>query len=172
MGKRPSPNEYSAQQSRYVDLVQEEDIVAALEKQSRTTAAMLSRLSDAEASFRYAPDKWSVKGIIGHVGDSERVFAYRALAISRGEAASLPGYDENEYARAANFDTRTLFDLVDEYVAIRKATVALFRGLSDEAWDRRGVANGNPITVRGQAYVALGHERHHLNVLREKYLSS
>ena len=171
MSKRPSPNEYSAQQSRYVDLVQEEDIVAALEKQSRTTAAMLSRLSDAEASFRYAPDKWSVKGIIGHVSDSERVFAYRALAISRGEAASLPGYDENEYAKAANFDTRTLFELVDEYVAIRKATVALFRGLSDKAWDRRGVANGSPITVRGQAYVALGHERHHLKVLREKYLN-
>jgi hypothetical protein len=171
MSNRPAPSEYSAQQSRYVDLVPEEDIVAALEEQARTSAAMFSRLSDAEASFRYAPDKWSVKGIIGHVGDSERVFAYRALAIARGEAVSLPGFDENGYAKSAMFDDRTLTELVDEYVAIRKATVALLRGLPDEAWDRRGVANENAITVRGQAYVALGHERHHLNVLRERYLN-
>jgi hypothetical protein len=171
MSNRPAPNEYSEEQRRYVDLVPEEDIVAAMEEQSKATASMLSRLSDAEAAFRYAPDKWSVKGIIGHVGDCERVFAYRALAISRGESTSLPGFDENEYAKAANFDERPLSELVDEYVAVRKATVALFRGLPAEAWDRRGVANKHPITVRGQAYVALGHERHHLNVLRDSYLN-
>jgi len=163
------PAEYAPYFQRYVSNVTEDDVLGALETQGRDTAALLARLDDAKASYRYAPEKWSVKQIVGHVTDAERVFAYRALAIARGEQASLPGFDENDYVRNADFDRRSIGELAAEYAAARAATLAMFRGFSDEAWQRRGTANNNAISARALAHVALGHERHHLRVLREKY---
>lgn len=147
----------------------EDDVIGAMEAQTRETAALLARLDDDKASYRYAPDKWSIKQLVGHVTDGERVFAYRALAIARGEQASLPGFDENDYVRNAGFDDRSIGELAAEYAAARAATLAMFHGFSDEAWRRRGVANNNAISTRALAHVMLGHERHHLRVLREKY---
>ncbi len=169
MSHRPAATEYAPYQQVYIDLVPEEDIVSALEKQGRETAALLHMISDEKASFRYAPEKWSVKQVVGHFTDTERIFCYRALAIARGEAKSLPGFDEKAYAAASDADRRKIGDLAAEYEAVRQATVALFRGLSPEAWKRSGVANEKPVTVRAVAHVVLGHERHHLRVLRERY---
>ncbi len=169
MSNRPAATEYPAYIQRYIDLVPEEDITAGLEKQGRETAALLRLLSEEKASFRYAPDKWSVKQVVRHFTDAERVFCYRALAIARGEKVSLPGFDEQAYAAASDADQQAIRDLASEYEAVRRSTVALFRGFSAEAWNRSGTANNNPATVCGLAYTTLGHERHHLRVLRERY---
>ena len=154
---------------RYVDLVPEKDITAALEQQGRVTAAMLRGLDEKKAAFRYEPEKWSVKQVVGHFTDTERIFGYRALAIARGETKSLPGFDENAYAAAADFDHRPMRDLAGDYEVVRRSTVALFRSLSEDAWSRSGKANEVDVDVRGLAYMTLGHERHHLRVLRERY---
>jgi hypothetical protein len=169
---RPQANEHAPYFSRYIDLVPEDDIVHALEAQGRETAALLAGVSEEKSSFRYAPEKWSVKQIIGHVTDAERVFAYRLLCIARGEAKPLPGFDENDYVRNANFDGLSFAELVEGFAATRRASFALLRGLSDEAWARVGTANDKQISVRAIAYTLLGHERHHMRVLRERYLSA
>ena len=154
----------------YVANVPEEDILSAIEEQSSETQRLIASLDDERASYRYAEGKWSVKEVIGHITDAERVFGYRALCISRGEKNSLPGFDENEYMRYANFDDWRIGDLAESYALVRRANIVLFRNLPDEAWDRRGVANNNAVTVRALAYIIVGHERHHLKVLRERYL--
>lgn len=169
MSTRPAATDIPHFYRSYVALVPEENIVSALEEQGRKTAALLRSVGDEKASFRYAPEKWSVKGVVGHFTDAERIFAYRALAIARGESKSLPGFDEKAYAVAADFDRRTFREMVDEYEAARRSTVALFRGLSDDAWKRSGVANEVTVSVRSLAYIMLGHERHHLGVLRDRY---
>jgi len=169
---RPQANEHHPYFSRYIDLVPEEDIVGAMEAQARDTAALLAGVGEEKAAFRYAPKKWSVKQVVGHVTDAERVFGYRLLAIARGETQSLPSFDEGDYMRAANFDDRPFADLVDELAAVRHATLLMLRGLSDEAWTRIGTANNAATSARAVAYTLLGHERHHVKVLRERYLAS
>ena len=165
----PETNEYAPAYANYVKNVVEDDVMAALEAQTAETAALLARIDDDKASHRYEPGKWSVKEVVGHFTDAERVFLYRALAIARGDKASLPGFDENEYMRNANFDARSMRSIADEYSAARAATLATFRGFSDEAWQRSGTANNTPVSVRAIAHICLGHERHHLRVLRERY---
>lgn len=169
MSNRPAVNEYSEGVKGYIALVPEEDVTAALEKQGRETVALFRMLTDQKGSFRYAPGKWSVKEVIGHIADMERVFTYRALCIARGEKASLPGVEENEYAAEAAFDRLALGDLIDGYEAVRRATVALFRNLQPGKWTAMGTANEKPVSVRALAYGILGHERHHLKILRERY---
>jgi DinB superfamily len=165
----PEAAEYAPFYANYIRNVTEDDVVAALEAQSRETAALLARVDEEKASYRYDPDKWSVKEVVGHFTDAERVFAYRALAIARGDKASLPGFDENEYMRQANFGERSMKSIANEYAASRASTLAAFRGFSDAAWQRIGTANNTPVSVRAIAHICLGHERHHLNVLRERY---
>ena len=165
----PNPTEYASAYAGYVGNVTEDDVVGALESQSAETSALLARIDDAKASHRYAPEKWSVKEVVGHFTDAEVVFAYRALAIARGDTASLPGFDENDYMRNANFEQRSMRSIAEGYAAARASTLALFRGFSDEAWRRSGTANNKPVSVRAIAHIVLGHERHHLRVLRERY---
>ena len=153
----------------YVNLVPEDDIVAAIEDQATKTQKLLSSIDDTRAEYRYAEGKWSIKEVLGHLTDAERVFAFRALAIARGETQPLPGFDENEYVRNASFDSWTLGDLVESYALTRRATVLLFRNLSPEAWERRGIANETPISIRAIARIIVGHERHHINTLKERY---
>ena len=131
----------------------------------RTFAAV----DDGKAAFAYAPGKWSVRRVLQHVVDGERLFCYRALCIARGETASLPGFDEDLYAANDGSDGRRLAAIVDEFSAVRAATVALFRGLSAAAWRRRGVANGKPASVASLAWIVAGHELHHAAVLAERY---
>ena len=127
-------------------------------------------LSDRDANFRYAEGKWSIKEVIGHIADVERIFVFRALCFARGEAVALPGFDENEYARQSNAGSRPLKDLVDELRTVRAATVSFFAGLSEKELLRRGTANQNGYTVRALAFIIAGHERHHVRIVAERYL--
>jgi hypothetical protein len=167
---RPQTGEYASYYQRYVDLATEDDIVAALDAQSHETATLLGGISEQQASHRYEPDKWSVKQLVGHIADSERIFAYRALRIARGDTTPLPGFEQDPYVANAASDDRPIGDLVEEFAAVRKANVMMLRALPAEAWDRVGTASDNSVTVRALAFIMLGHERHHLRILRERYL--
>jgi len=167
---RPLPGEYGAHAEPDIDRVRGNDAVAALEAQQLEFTMLLRSLDESRiAGRRYAPDKWTVKEVIGHVIDDERIFAYRALCIARGDPNPLQSFDEKAYVAGANFEERTLASLVDEYALVRGATIALFRSLSDEASLRRGTVAGYQATVRGLAFHIAGHELHHVTVLRERY---
>ena len=169
---RPQAGEYGSFYQRYIDLASEEDVVAALDAQSQETAALLGGLSEEQASQRYAPDKWSIKQLVGHVADSERIFAYRALSIARGETKPLPGFDQEPYVANSGADDRSISDLAGELAAVRRANLMMLRALPEEAWRRIGTASDNPISVRAIAFIILGHERHHVRILRERYLGA
>jgi DinB superfamily len=166
----PDASEYAPYYGRYITLVGGHDVVAALEDQPRDTLALLSTLSEEQGDYRYAPDKWSIKEMLGHLIDTERVFAYRALCFARNDRTPLASFEQDDYVRAGGFDDRRLADLIEEFICVRRASVCLFRPLSAEVWTRRGVASGNPVSVRALAYIIAGHELHHRRVLREKYL--
>jgi len=168
---RPQAGEYAPYYERYISLVHSNDILAALDEQRRETLLLLSGRTEEEGNHRYAPDKWSVKEVLGHLNDSERVFAYRALRISRNDQTHIEGFEQDDYVKFGPFAKRTLEDLVEDYIAVRRATLTLFRNLSEEAWTRRGVANKNEVTVRALAYIIAGHEMHHRRILQEKYLN-
>jgi uncharacterized damage-inducible protein DinB len=168
----PQAGEYGSYYQRYIDNATEDDVVAALDAQSHETATLLGSLTDQQASHRYEPDKWSIKQLLGHVTDAERIFAYRALSIARGETQALPGFDQEPYVANAASDERSLSDLAEELAAVRRANVMMFRALPEEAWQRIGTASENPISVRAIAFIILGHERHHLRILRERYLAT
>ena len=129
----------------------------------------LSPLSDEQARYRYASGKWSIKELVGHLSDAERIFAYRLLRIGRGDETPLSGFEENDYVRSAGSDGRPFGELLDEWAATRDATAALVRGMPTEAWERRGTANGVGVTARALAYIILGHVEHHRRVLEERY---
>ena len=169
MSSRPQPDEYAGHFGRYIDGVPDGDVVALLESQGNATQQLLASIAEEKGSFRYEPGKWSIKQVVGHITDAERVFSYRLMAIARGEKQSLPGFEENDYVEAGNFDARPLAELAEGLAATRRATLALVRSLDDAAWDRRGVASNNPISARALAWVTAGHERHHVKILRERY---
>lgn len=166
---RPTATDYAPPHASYVDLVAEEDILSAMEEQSSETQKILARLDEGRAGYRYAAGKWSIKEVIGHMVDSERIIAYRTLCVARGDTQPLPGFEEGDYVANASFDSWKLGDLAEEYALVRRSNIVLFRNLPPEAWDRRGTANAFPVSVRGLAYVIVGHERHHLGVLRSRY---
>jgi len=145
------------------------DAVAQLETQGARTAALLATVSEERAGFRYAPGKWSVRELVGHLADSERIMSYRALRIGRGDATPLAGFDQDTYIATAGFDARPLADLARELALVRAATVALFAHFDDAAFARRGTANDNPVSVRALAAIIAGHELHHLAILAERY---
>lgn len=169
---RPDQNEYTPYYYQYIKLVPQNNILEYLNQQLDETIKLFTGVSEEKAMFRYAPDKWSVKEVLGHIMDGERIFAYRALCISRGEKNSLPGFEQNDYVANANFDELKLTDIMDEFVALRKSNLKMFGNFSEEMWTRRGIANKNEVTVRAVAYVLAGHALHHLNVIRERYLNA
>ncbi len=169
---RPEPGEYAAYYEKYISLVPGDDIAGALEMQRVHTMQLFAGRSEREGNFRYAPDKWTVKDVLGHVTDSERIFAYRALRIARGDKTPIEGFEQDDYVRGAGFNERMLANLVEEYADVRSATLALFRSFSNEAWLRRGTANKNEVSVRALAYMTAGHELHHRQILEERYFSA
>jgi DinB superfamily len=169
---RPQPGEYAPYYERYVSLVQGEDILNTLDQQRREAMLLLSCRDDDEGDFRYAPEKWSAKEVLGHVCDTERVFAYRALRFSRVDATPLEGFEQDDYVRNGAFSQRPLSDLVEDFIAVRRATLSLLRNLDEAAWVRRGIANKNEVSVRALAYIIAGHELHHRRILEEKYFSA
>jgi len=167
---RPDSSEYASFYAGYVSLVPEGDVLDLLARQIDDTAALIGGLNETQAGYRYAPGKWSIREIVGHVADAERVFSYRALRIGRNDQTPLPSFDENAWMPYGNFDARPLADLLSELRAVRQSTLALYRSFTPEAVARRGVASQKDISVRAIIYVTAGHERHHVTVLRERYL--
>jgi DinB superfamily len=169
---RPQSGEYAQYYDRYISLIQGEDILDTLDQQRRQTMLLLSGRDDEDGDFHYSPEKWSAKEVLGHVCDTERIFAYRALRISRADATPLEGFEQDDYVRSGPFARRRLADLVEDFIAVRRATLSLLRNLDEAAWGRRGIANKNEITVRALAYIIAGHELHHRRILEEKYFAA
>lgn len=167
---RPGNDEYAPHYGTYVSKVTETDVVASLIAQKQSTADLLAGLSEAKAAHRYAPGKWTVREVIGHLSDAERIFAYRCLRIARGDQTALPGFDENAYVPAAGFERRTLKSVAAEYASVRDATLSMIDGLTPEALALMGTASEKPVSARALVFIIAGHEKHHLGVLKEKYL--
>ncbi|HEX7121909.1 MAG TPA: DinB family protein [Gemmatimonadaceae bacterium] len=169
---RPENGEFASYYARYLERLPDGDIVRFLDEQIVETLSLLASVPEERAGHRYAAGKWSIREVVGHLCDSERVMAYRATRFARADQTELPGFDENSYVANGRFDERTLASLADECEAVRWASVALFDSLNDEELMRRGVANGHPVTVRALAWIIAGHERHHVELLRTRYLAT
>ena len=167
MSNQPKPDEYLPFQEKYVQLIGDEPIAQLLEGLKDSTYTFLSAITNAD--YAYAEGKWTVKQLVGHMIDAERTFAYRILAFSRGQE-ELPGFDENTYVEKATFNTRTLQDLADEFKAVREANLYLFRSLTPQQIEATGIANGSVITVNALLYITAGHEMHHINIIKQRYL--
>jgi hypothetical protein len=168
---RPSQAEFAPYYQDYVDQVSESDIMQVLRSELDDLDVLLSRVPAEKETYAYADGKWTIREIVGHLIDGERVFGYRALCIARGEKQNLPGFDQNDYMATAPYKAIELEDLLSEMRLVRLSNIAMFRSLDEEAWERVGTANENQVTVRALAFIMAGHLRHHMNVLRERYLS-
>jgi hypothetical protein len=166
---RPQPGEAGDFYLRYIDRVKGDDPLAFLEEQAEEALALLGKVSEDRSLYRYAPDKWSLRQVLSHVNDSERIFTGRALWFARGLGDPLPGFDQDVSVAAAGADQVSWARHLEEFAAIRRASIAFFRNLPSEAWMRRGIASDNPFTVRALAYIVPGHVAHHLAVVRERY---
>jgi uncharacterized damage-inducible protein DinB len=167
---KPDEGEYASFYETYVSLVPAGDVVEALSRQLEEVTSLFGGISEERAGHAYAEGKWTIRQVVGHVVDGERIFAYRALAIARGERQPLPGMDQDEYMASSDFDSRALADIAAEFAHERAANVHMFRGLSEEAWLRRGTASEREVSVRALAHIIVGHVAHHVNVLRARYL--
>jgi uncharacterized damage-inducible protein DinB len=165
-------NEYASYYSTYVDLVPEGDMISILMHQMEETEDIIKDLTEQQAHFSYGVGKWSIKEVIGHIADTERIMGYRLLSFARGEKAELPGYDDNDYVRNASFNGLSLQDLLENFQITRKSTLQLIKSLPSEAFLRRGKANGSEVSVRALVYIIAGHELHHRNLIKERYMSS
>ncbi|WP_151734364.1 DinB family protein ['Paenibacillus yunnanensis' Narsing Rao et al. 2020] len=171
MHQRPEANEYNEFQKGYIAHVPAEgDLREILREQTETLTGLFGSLSEEQGNYRYAPEKWSIKELIGHLTDNDRIMSYRLLCFARGEEALLPGYEEKGYVAAGNFGRFTLAEMVQHYRIVRQSTQALLDSLEDDAWTRAGRFGGVQMTVRAQAALIIGHELHHLQVLKERYL--
>lgn len=168
---RPEPGEYAPHYDRYISLIAGPDILTTLDSQRRQTMLLLSGHDESEGDIRYAPGKWSAKEVLGHVCDTERIFAYRALRIARGDKTPIEGFEQDDYVRNSPFGSVALGEVIEDYIAVRRATLTLLRNLDGAAWMRRGVANKNEVSVRAIAYTIAGHELHHRRILEEKYFT-
>ena len=167
---RPAATDHAPYYNTYVQVVPEGDVIALLERQGRETVALLRSIGEEKSHHRYAAGKWTIREVVGHVSDAERVFTYRALSFARGDPNSLPSFDENAWAAESNAESRSLSALIDDFAAVRAATVALYRGFSEKEIRRAGTASGQRVTVGAIAYIVAGHEKHHVRILKEKYL--
>jgi len=168
---RPEPGEYAPYYDRYISLIGGTVILGTLDTQRRQMMLLLSGRDEADGDFRYAADKWNAKEVLGHVCDTERVFAYRALRIARGDRTPMEGFEQDDFVRNGPFAQAPMEEIVEDYIAVRRATLTLLRNLDEAAWTRRGVANKNEVSVRALAYIIAGHEVHHRRILEEKYFS-
>ena len=167
---RPGTDEFAPYYGRYINLIGDTDILELLANQIHETLETFGALREDQANFRYAPGKWTIKEMVGHMVDTERIMAYRALRFARNDQTPLPGFEQDDYVKFGGFEHCRLADLLAEFKVIRDASLRMFNGLEAEAWTRSGVASGNKMSVRALAYIIAGHEQHHRNILREKYL--
>jgi hypothetical protein len=170
--KRPDATEYAPYYGKYVSLVADGDVVESLNRQLDESLALLGQIAEVQADFRYAPGKWSIKELVGHMIDTERIFSYRALRFARNDKTPLNGFEQDDYIRGASFDDYTLADLASEFAHVRRASLSLFKHLNEEAWNRTGTASDSHVSVRALAYIIAGHELHHMEILRSRYLQN
>ena len=166
---RPAADEFAPYYGTYINKVADGDIVATLKAQIGPTLDFLRGIPESRGGHRYAEGKWSIREVVGHLSDAERIFGYRALRFARADATALPGFDENEFMRQSRLDDRSLASLIAEFEAVRTASVALFDGLFPEEWTRHGSASGKDVSVRALAWIMAGHEVHHVEVLKSRY---
>jgi len=167
---RPNPGDYDPYFERYIKLIEGDDIIKILYEQNKITRELINSISDYKGNYRYADGKWTIKEVIGHILDSERILAYRALSLARGEKKSLPGFDHEDYVREGNFNSRELLELCFEFKLLRESNLLQFKNFSEDMLCKKGFADEASVTVLALLYIIGGHEKHHLNVLEEKYL--
>ncbi len=166
---RPNPADYNSYYETYIKEIEGNDILKILNEQNKKTQEVLNSFSEHKGNYRYADGKWTVKEVVGHLLDTERVFAYRALCIARGEKKSLPGFEQDDYVKDGNFNSRNLSDLNYEFRLLRESNLLLFRSFSEDMLNKRGTANSSAITVRAILWIIAGHEKHHVKILLERY---
>ncbi|HEY9420277.1 MAG TPA: DinB family protein [Thermoanaerobaculia bacterium] len=169
MIEKPSESEYAPFYAGYIAKVPAAGVLEILERQSSELRQLAAATTPEREVFRYAPGKWSVREVLGHLIDGERIFGYRAFRIGRGDRTPLPGFDENEYVAASGYNNRDLASLVDEFALVRGGNLAVLHAFSEEDWRRLGTANGQPVSVRALAFIMAGHVNHHLALLSERY---
>lgn len=168
---RPAKTEHAPFFENYISLVEDPDIVSALTSQMPETNKTLAGIAEEKSLFRYAEGKWSIRELVGHLIDGERIMAYRALRFARNDQTPLEGFEQDEYIENADFDSVSLSELAAELALVRESSILMFKNLPEAAWTRSGLASGNLVTVRALAYIIAGHELHHMKILREKYLN-
>jgi uncharacterized damage-inducible protein DinB len=166
---RPDKTDYAPFYAGYVDALEGDNGIDILVSQSTATQELLNSFSEAKGNYAYAEGKWTVKEVVGHLIDAERIFAYRALCIARGEKKSLPGFEQNDYVATGNFNSRQLFDLNYEFRLLRESNILMFKGFNEFMLNQRGIANDKEVTVRALLFITAGHEKHHMKVLKERY---
>jgi hypothetical protein len=166
---KPDSTEYAPYFDRYIGKVPSGDIIDLLRQQLDSVAALIKGLDETRGNFRYAPGKWTIKELLGHVIDTERVFAYRALVFARNDSSELPGFEQEPWAEHANYAALSIDDIAAQFESVRRSTILLFQHLDDKAWDRKGVADGKNMTTRAAAFVIAGHTQHHLDILASRY---
>ena len=167
---KPNPGDYAQYYGQYISLLPDEDILVILEDQKKTSEEFLKALSEEQGNISYAEGKWTIREVIGHIIDVERVMAYRALCFSRGEKQEQPGFEQEDYITNGNYNHRALNDLISEFVAVRKSNLFMFKSFSDEMLKQSGIASDNKVTVLALIYIIAGHEKHHVKIIKEKYL--
>lgn len=167
---RPAKTDYAEYYQKYIDLIESEDIIQVLSSLNEEASDIFNSFPQSKGDYAYAKDKWTVKEVVGHMMDTDRIFAYRAMAIARGEKQPLPSFDQDEYVRNGKFNLRELSDLTYEYRLLRESNLLLFKGLNHSVYSKRGIAAGNEVTVLALMWMIAGHQKHHLKILKEKYL--
>jgi hypothetical protein len=168
--QRPQEGEYAPYYITYIGKVPKGNILVLMERQIDSVKELFKNISEEKSLYRYAPDKWSIRQVLGHINDGEHIFPYRALRFSRNDKNNIEGFDQNEFIKESNFDDVALDNLLAEFIKVREANILMFKNFSEEMWTRSGIANNNKITVRAIPYIMYGHVFHHLNVIKEKYL--
>ena len=168
---RPSPNEYSEYHQLYISKVPDGQIMTILRDQLDEAITLFKTIPESKGDYRYEPGKWTLKEVIGHLSDGERIMAYRALRFARNDQTPLPGFEQDDYIPYSNSNECSLADLINEFATLRESTLTMFKNFSNDSWERVGTASGNRVSVRGMAYIIAGHLEHHLRIIREKYLA-
>ncbi len=167
---RPKPGDYNPYYDTYISLIEDDNIIRVLENQIKTSETYLRTFSEEKGNYSYADGKWTVKEVLGHVIDTERIMAYRALAFARNEKQAIPGFEQDDYVAESNFNKRSLDDLINEFKTVRESNIILFKSFDEEILNRRGTSSESKITVRALIYIIAGHEKHHMKILNEKYV--
>jgi len=169
---RPKPGDYNPYYDRYISLLGDDDIIVVLKEQIKTSENFLKTFTEEQGNYAYANGKWTVKEVLGHIIDTERIMAFRALAFARNEKQSLPGFEQDDYVAESNFNKRSIVDMINEFRTVRESNINLFKSFDSEMLSRRGTASGSEVTVLALIYIIAGHEKHHIKILKEKYANN